>query len=317
MENPSGIASIMIQTSMYQPAKVDHPEEPLLGLITSDNLEDLVYQYLRQVPFSLVIRQVHRQVAFSNLIHQLSLRPNNILDAGCGDGSWWQILGAKNVDIYGIDHSEAELSLARQRFTACAKLDVSQAGFRGRLEDQNWPVPFELVIGNCSLEHVFDINGALSNISEVMKSGAYFLVFVPTPTWALQGRMLGFLSRRFPRLAMTVSGGMNGFFQHWHLWSHETWSRLLQSHGFEVSNVIRLGGSRSEFCFRLGLPFALVSFLFKTIFRRYPSFLVPDFLLRRLSRFISQYLGHEFFSNGEDRINEHNAYEYIFLCRKN
>ena len=31
-----------------------------------------------------------------------------------------------------------------------------------------------------------------------------------------------------PRVAMALSGALNGFFQHWHLYDEKVWRRLLE-----------------------------------------------------------------------------------------
>ena len=65
---------------------------------------------------------------------------------------------------------------------------------------------FAEIIGNCSLEHVPDIDAALANLRAAAADDARLLMFVPTPRWAYQGRMQSLLLEHAPRVAMAVVG---------------------------------------------------------------------------------------------------------------
>jgi SAM-dependent methyltransferase len=204
------------------------------------------------------------------------------LDVGCGDGFWWTLRDTNNNrEIYGIDISASEIAQARTRINA-ALTDVSrQRPFPG--------TEFAEIIGNCSLEHVPDIDAALSNLRCAAAPNARLLMFVPTPRWAYQGRLQQLLLARAPRLAMTLSGALNGFFQHWHLYDDKVWTRLLAQNGWRVRATYGLGSTRSEFLFRLFLPPAFAEFLFKKATGLYPSRLarfVPDAALAPLTRLV-------------------------------
>ncbi len=96
-------------------------------------------------------------------------------------------------------------------------------------------------------------------------------MFVPTPTWAIQGHTQRLLMRYFPRLAMAFAGALNGFFQHWHIYHHRVWASILQANGWKVEAVHGLGGKRSEFLFRLFLPPGLLAFIVKGVTGYYPN----------------------------------------------
>jgi hypothetical protein len=134
-----------------------------------------------------------------------------------------------------------------------------------------------------------DIDAALSNLRRAAAPGARLLMFVPTPGWALQGRAQQWLLRRAPRIAMSISGALNGFFQHWHLYDAKVWRRLLAQHGWRVRATYGLGSARSEFLFRLFLPPAFLSFLAKKVTGFYPAKLArlaPDALLAPAARLV-------------------------------
>jgi SAM-dependent methyltransferase len=258
------------------------PAEPASAL-TDDEILRWALAYLRHAPLSLSLREINRLVAF----HAFQLRqPKHgpVLDVGCGDGFWWTVREderQKNEEVYGIDISASEIAQARERIHA-ELTDVSrETPFRG--------TKFEEIIGNCSLEHVPDIDAALSNLRKAASDHARLLMFVPTPRWAYQGNTQKLLLKYAPRVAMSVSGALNGFFQHWHLYDAKVWQRLLEQNGWRVETTVGLGSARSEFLFRAFLPPAFVEFVIKKVTGFYPSRLariVPDSVLAPFAKLV-------------------------------
>jgi SAM-dependent methyltransferase len=227
-----------------------------------DELRTWARAYLRQAPLSLCLRELNRLIAIKSAeAGGPALSP--VLDVGCGDGFWWTLRKADGRDVYGIDISEREVGQAVARIRAAVS-DVSR-------EVPFAPLRFQQIIGNCSLEHVPDIDGALKNLRAAAAPGARLVMFVPTPSWAYQGLMQGALLRHAPRVAMMISGMFNGFFQHWHLYDEAVWRHLLERTGWSVRSVQGLGSKRSEFMFRLFLIPALGQFLVKSLTGRYPA----------------------------------------------
>ena len=222
-------------------------------------IERWIYAYLKHAPLSLTLREINRLIA----IEAVASGNGPVLDVGCGDGFWWTLRDADNREIYGIDISAREIAQAKTRITATLT-DVSR--------EQPFPgTEFAEIIGNCSLEHVPDIDAALSNLRKAAAPNARLLMFVPTPRWALQGRMQSWLLRRAPRVAMSIAGALNGFFQHWHLYDAKVWTRLLAQNGWQVRAAYGLGSARSEFLFRAFMPPAFAEFVAKKLTGFYPS----------------------------------------------
>src|SRR5262245_34033727 len=193
------------------------PDEPETRGPSDDEVLRWALAYLRHAPLSLTLREINRLVA----LETIGKHRGPVLDVGCGDGFWWT-MKHDNREIYGIDISASEIAQAKTRIHAELS-DVSrETPFAG--------TKFGEVIGNCSLEHVPDIDSALSNLRAAASDDARLLMFVPTPRWAYQGRMQSLLLQIAPRLAMALSGALNGFFQHWHLYDHKVWRRLLEQH---------------------------------------------------------------------------------------
>jgi len=242
-----------------------------------EDIERWVYAYLQHAPLSLTLREINRLIA----IEAVARGERPVLDVGCGDGFWWTLRGDDTREVYGIDISAREVAQAKTRIHA-ELTDVSR--------ERPFPgTEFREIIGNCSLEHVPDIDAALSNLRKAAAPDARLLMFVPTPRWAYQGKLQSWLLRRAPRVAMSLSGAMNGFFQHWHLYDAKVWTRLLAQNGWRVRAVYGLGSARSELLFRLFLPPAFVGFLVKKLTGFYPARLarfVPSALLAPQARLV-------------------------------
>tara|TARA_B100000519_G_C14253812_1_gene443941 strand:- start:1424 stop:2269 length:846 start_codon:yes stop_codon:yes gene_type:complete len=268
------------------------------------------FAYIRNVPISLAIRELNRLLAFKDIKKNYGLTNlNPILDVGCGDGFWWQLQPEHGRDnIFGIDISDTLVKEANKYINA-ELCDISK----------DWPFKnrdFPLIVGNCSLEHVEDISTALTNIhkSATQKSCTLILI-VPTVHWAYQGYTQQFLLRKFPRIAMAISGLLNGFFQHWHLYDYSVWEIVLQKTGWRVIDGFGLGNKKSEFLFRLFLPFAFIGFIFKSIIGFYPNKLfkiVPKFLLQPIIILMEWALKNPIVDK-----NDSSAYELIIVAEKN
>jgi SAM-dependent methyltransferase len=265
-----------------------------------EDVERWVLAYLRHAPLSLTLREINRLIA----IETVASGSGPVLDVGCGDGFWWTLRGDAGREIYGIDISATEVAQAKERINA-ALTDVSR--------ERPFPgTEFEEIIGNCSLEHVPDIDAALANLRKAAAPNARLIMFVPTPRWAFQGRLQSLLLKRAPRIAMSISGALNGFFQHWHLYDAKVWTRLLAQHGWKVRATYGLGSARSEFLFRLFMPPAFLEFLAKKLTGFYPSKLtrfVPDTLLGPAARLVRWAV-----SDPLVPVDSPHAYEYLIIA---
>ena len=267
---------------------------------SDDEIERWVRAYLRHAPLSLTLREINRLIA----IEAVARGERPVLDVGCGDGFWWTLRGDDTREVYGIDISAREVAQAKTRIHA-ELTDVSR--------ERPFPgTEFREIIGNCSLEHVPDIDAALSNLRKAAAPDARLLMFVPTPRWAYQGKLQSWLLRRAPRVAMSLSGAMNGFFQHWHLYDHKVWTRLLAQNGWQVRAAYGLGSARSEFLFRAFMPPAFAEFLAKKLTGFYPSKLarfLPRAALAPAARLVQWAV-----SDPLVPVDSPTAYEYLLIA---
>jgi SAM-dependent methyltransferase len=273
---------------------------------SQDFLDRNVPRYLAHAPLALCLRELNRLVALRWVEATYGRLPGPVLDVGCGDGFWWTCLDRDGREVFGVDISAREVEQARSILDRVEQSDVSaRPPFEG--------VRFGAIIGNCSLEHVPDVDGALRNLRAAATPGARLVLFVPTPTWAIQGRTQGFLMRHLPRLGMALAGAMNGFFQHWHVYDRRVWGSILEASGWSVEGVHGLGGARSEFLFRLFLPSGFVAFLGKTLTGYYPNRLLGTFPETLLAPFTSMVRGA--LSTPVVDPDDRAAYEYVIVAR--
>jgi SAM-dependent methyltransferase len=271
-----------------------------------DFLERSIPRYLTHAPLALSLRELNRLLALRWLETSYGRMEGPVLDVGCGDGFWWTFLDRANRDVYGVDISAREVDQARSILDRVERTDVSrETPFEG--------IRFRSIIGNCSLEHVPDIDGALRNLRRAAAPDGRLVMFVPTPTWGIQGRTQRILMRHLPRLGMAFAGALNGFFQHWHIYHHRVWTSILEANGWMVEAVHGLGGRRSEFLFRLFLPPGFLAFLVKTVTGRYPNRVLRYLPPAMLTPFVSLVRGA--LASPIVEAGDEAAYEMVIVAR--
>ena len=269
---------------------------------SADQIEKLSTSYIRHAPVSLAIRELNRLLIMQSLIKG---QKTPVLDVGCGDGKWWTLIDVETDQVYGIDISQSEVKEACQRIHS-EVCDISTAApFKGQ--------KFKLVVGNCSLEHIRDITSALQNMRKACDEDGQLIIFVPSQDWFFHGNTQEFLLKYMPRLSMMISGAVNGFFQHWHLYDANSWISLLENNGWQVTRSINMGNRKIDFLFRLFLPQSLPAFLVKSFTGVYPNILlklVPNVILKPISKWVTR----SFLYSQNSEFNM-KAYEYAIVAR--
>jgi SAM-dependent methyltransferase len=276
----------------------------------TNSLRDTIYAYLKWAPLSLVIREITRIHALKAISCQYELHEHmKILDVGCGDGHWWKFFeNFKLSNICGVDISQSEVDIAK-KFINAKCVDITNDDFNKEFNQE-----FDLIIGNCSLEHIFNLEAALRNIKRSLSPGGYFILFVPTPTWAMNGESVEIMHRISPRFSMAFSGVLNGFFQHWHLYNHRVWRLILESIGFKYIEAKGLGNKKLEFLFRLFLIPAFISFVFKALTGKYINYYLSVFVPKKfLSIFVNKI--DDNLLNSLNSPDDKTVFEYILVCK--
>jgi SAM-dependent methyltransferase len=230
--------------------------------LTDDEIRTLATDYARLVPVPLALRSAMRFIALSHLIPCGS----SVLDVGCGDGTFGLLYPKRAslvVDGVDLDPYEARLAVETKAYRKVEVYDVSETVPEG---------VYDVALGNCSLEHVPNIHGAFDNISQALKPGGLLLLLLPGFGWTKTLKTFQTISKLSTRVSLSAQAGLDGFFQHHHLYDYQTWTLILESHGFEVTRVGGLGGPKINRLFERGLPFAFLEFLYKKVFKHYPTF---------------------------------------------
>lgn len=100
-----------------------------------------------------------------------------ILDFGCGDGFFAQIVFGKGTIDIGLDIPESRISEAKVK--NIYKKIISYEGGRIPLKDAS----ISTVISNCVFEHLPNLDENIAEISRVLKPGGCLLTSVMTNRW--------------------------------------------------------------------------------------------------------------------------------------
>jgi SAM-dependent methyltransferase len=107
----------------------------------------------------------------------------SVLDAGCGDGFWMEILRDLGFsDLLGVDLSYTLLARAKSKGLRVAQYSVYRMSFRRK---------FDIIIMCDVLEHLPDITGTLNSIRGALEDDGILYIMIP---------VYDSLSNRFQRL---------------------------------------------------------------------------------------------------------------------
>jgi len=283
-----------------------------------------VFALLRNyLPTSLAVREIMRLRSLAE-IGSIKLP---LLDVGCGDGLFWEVAfkdagkGKKSAlkGLFGIDINSSELKLASRRFSEFGAqanlLDISSKIGDEQSFHKDQMETFHHVLCNCSIEHVTQLKESLTNIYQLIKSGGTLSLFVPAPNWSNTMQIKQLLSKISYRLGSVYGACFDGFFQHHHLYPAWVWQHLLEGIGFKNIKIQGLGSKKASMIFERRLPFALISFLFKSLFKRYPC--LPGWSNWNRTRNIKDFLN-EVHDGSCISDNLHGNYivEFFITCQK-
>jgi len=101
-------------------------------------------------------------------------RVNNTLDIGCGIGDLVRLFATKSEMVFGIDIADANVQLARRNLLRDQLLNTVIV--QGSAESLAFSADsFDVVIIADVIEHVRDINAALTEIARVLRPGGLLI----------------------------------------------------------------------------------------------------------------------------------------------
>ena len=138
-------------------------------LITLNSYDTHALEYTKNV------EQLHHHEDIQKFLQALPSKNAKIIDIGCGSGSL--LIGLKSkgfTELYGIGMSSTITSLLEQSDIKCKTTSITEKNIN--LAES---ASFDIVCLISVLEHVYDLNMALSNISTMLKENAYLIILLP------------------------------------------------------------------------------------------------------------------------------------------
>lgn len=178
-----------------------------------------------------------------------------VLDFGCGDGFFAELVFGKGKIDIGLDLEKNERvkeAIKNKVYKRIALYDGNKIPFPNNY--------FDTIISNCVLEHIPNLSQSIKEIYRVLKPGGYFLATVMTDNWEkflLGKNIFGKKYLDFLRKKQ----------EHYNLLTKKQWENIFKKQGFKIiSSSPYLSKTQSkflEFFHYLSFP-SLVSYkLFK------------------------------------------------------
>lgn len=221
---------------------------------------DFLCEYLAQAPAALaLVRAIEcRQLARFEWRHP-------VLDLGCGDGLFAEILGVRS-DV-GLDRSARELRSAARRSVHRALVcgDVAALPF----EDNS----FATILANGVLEHVRDLARGLREIARVLQPEGRLVFTVPLVQEALQpGGAPSWVGLGLRKLAWLHARVYNWVFGQINMYGLRQWEELLLENGLALVHQHTYNPIESFCLHNLALLASLPCLLWKRLMGRWILF---------------------------------------------
>lgn len=180
------------------------------------------YAHWRESELGSITERLEQEAIFSQVS---DLRGWNVLDAGCGDGTYAIEAARRGAIVTGLDLSWSMLIAARQR----EQQSLSKAGIswcRGQVEALPFQdASFDLVFAITLVSLVSSPNRVISELARVLRPGGILLLgeLGGFSTWALARRIRGWLGSE-P-------------WKHAHFWTTGKLHALLRDAGLDLKSV--------------------------------------------------------------------------------
>lgn len=219
---------------------------------------DYLTPLLKKGPASWALIRANELKALNNINFK-----SPVLDVGCGDGVVAKVivkrLGRK-FD-WGIDLSASEIEKAKKSgsYKQCSIENVYELPFKKST--------FSTVFSNSVVEHIPDLEKAMSEMSRVLKKNGELVLTVPSPYLAdylLITRVFSFLGlKTFARAYGTF---FNKLFKHYNLYNHNQWEKIGSKHYLKLDNFAYYHSQKLIAIHELLIPFAIPLYLSKAVF---------------------------------------------------
>jgi SAM-dependent methyltransferase len=244
------------------------------GVLRARGDRDFVAEYAFRAPLALALERAMECAQYVG--HDLE-RP--VLDVGCGDGTFAEVLfGPDQVD-HGLDPDPLELARARARRM-----------YRELHQASGADVPLAsgsigTAMSNSTLEHIRDLDPVLREIHRVLRPGGRLFITVPTDKFAEYSALYRLLSAvGLRREAERFRHGYDAFWRHYNQHSPAEWRALLERSGFTVDKVVEYDPPHRCTIHDLLVPLAFPAYVMKKLIGRYFAFPALRHALVRVAR---------------------------------
>ncbi|MEM5493302.1 class I SAM-dependent methyltransferase [Hoeflea sp. AS16] len=215
-------------------------------------------RYLRIAPAALALER-----SIECGLHVGKEWPAPILDIGCGDGIFADILFAGKIDT-GIDPDASEVERARpldkyNELIVCFGDDIPKADGT-----------YNTVFSNSVLEHIPDLMPVLQEVHRLMSDTARFYITIPTDKL----ERATFIARLLSSIGLVGQAKRYGqfynrFWKHYNVHTLAEWRQLFEQAGFEVEVERPYVPVNTSTLYDLLTPLALPALIAKKLFRRW------------------------------------------------
>lgn len=210
-----------------------------------DTRQKYLKKFLERLP---AFQAIFRAAEAEGIVNLENNWKEPILDLGCGDGIFSEILLGKGKNIVGVDLDQKSLDEAKKSniYQKLVNVDAKALPFKKGM--------FSSVLANSSLEHIANPEPVLKEIFRVLAKGGEFVLTAPS-----EKREKYFL----------LGKAENDFFKHFNCWSGKEWEGKLKKIGFRRVLYLYKGSPVTCLIGDILLPFSLLGFIERKIFGHY------------------------------------------------
>jgi ubiquinone/menaquinone biosynthesis C-methylase UbiE len=201
--------------------------------------------------------------------------PGPVLDVGCGDGLFALTVFGKQLEAgIDLDQKEVDRAIQRQAYKKTVCGSVNYLPFSSK--------SFKTVISNCVLEHVPDIDGALKEISRVLKPGGRLMITVPSECYNTHSFFGGiFRALGLGGVEKKYIDGLNRIFKHHHVDDAKTWEKRFKKAGLKLVEAEYFVSLEAFHAYERWLIPSFPAKIFKALFGRW--IITPRILTKALA----------------------------------
>jgi len=220
-----------------------------------------------------------------------------VLDLGCGDGFFTEILGLRG--IYGCDIDENIINEARRKKDVYSSTVVGDGKNLQVIFKKNF---FQTIISNCVMEHIDGIDETLDSISASLKKGGHLIFSVPSDNLSdFYFSKLIFRKIKLRKYGEKILANYNKRQHHINIFGLDDWKLKLAKAGLKINKSFFLF-NKNEYAMITFMDSFCGSYPYKlnTFFRK----ITPRILRKRLWRLFLKpiYINSKPLDNGGELI---------------